>query len=103
MEDKDLALAGFDSLDIMSPDEPMPVPLVKFSEKSPIRNPIMDSPIVQSKATPAADSPSQNIRMTSAQYKQISGEFRCPICTEILVEPVWLPCLHVFCKKCVKK
>ena len=48
MEDKDFTLARFDSLDIMSPDEPMPIPIVKFSEKSPIRNTpnIMDSPIV---------------------------------------------------------
>ena len=48
MKDKDFTLEKFDSLDIMSPDEPIPVPLVKFSDKSPIRNisNIMDSPIV---------------------------------------------------------
>ena len=46
MEDRDFTLNKFDSLDIMSPDE---VPNVKFTEKenTPIRNPIMDSPIVQ--------------------------------------------------------
>lgn len=35
-------------------------------------------------------------------YEQICHEFRCPICTEVLSEPTWLPCMHVFCRKCIR-
>ena len=42
------------------------------------------------------------IHMSTKQYEKISGEFRCPICRNILQDPVWLPCMHVFCRRCVK-
>ena len=47
-------------------------------------------------------SPMQSIQMDKSRYEQMAGEFRCPICIEILVDPVWLPCMHVFCRRCVK-
>lgn len=40
--------------------------------------------------------------MTLNKYELMANEFRCPICTDILVEPMWLPCMHVFCRKCIR-
>mmetsp|Transcript_11829 Transcript_11829/g.15026 ORF Transcript_11829/g.15026 Transcript_11829/m.15026 type:complete len:84 (+) Transcript_11829:155-406(+) len=29
-------------------------------------------------------------------------EFKCPICRSILVQPMFTPCGHVFCSRCLK-
>ena len=48
------------------------------------------------------DDQASKIRMTKNIYDRICGEFRCGICKNIYEEPKWLPCLHVFCHKCIR-
>ena len=36
------------------------------------------------------------------KYEQFCNEMRCPICRNILEDPVFLPCNHCFCHKCIR-
>ena len=35
--------------------------------------------------------------------KDIESEFNCPICDDLMFQPVTTSCGHHFCKKCLKK
>ncbi|XP_069108612.1 uncharacterized protein [Argopecten irradians] len=41
--------------------------------------------------------------MATTLLQTIEDQITCTICFEIFVEPKALPCLHTFCKKCIKK
>ena len=38
----------------------------------------------------------------ATEWKQIEKEITCSVCDEIFNEPKTLPCLHTFCKKCIR-
>merc|ERR1719235_1459565 len=41
-------------------------------------------------------------RAQSMQSSLSIDEFECPVCLDLLCEPLRLPCSHTFCRSCLK-
>lgn len=39
---------------------------------------------------------------TDDSYNKMEEELTCPVCLELYVDPIILPCSHTLCKLCVK-
>jgi N-acetylneuraminic acid mutarotase len=43
------------------------------------------------------------VHLVDESISKIFTELTCPICFDILLDPIQTPCLHVFCKECIEK
>ncbi|KAL0195354.1 hypothetical protein M9458_008926, partial [Cirrhinus mrigala] len=41
-------------------------------------------------------------KMAEARISVDQNEFMCPVCLELLKDPVAIPCGHSYCKSCIK-
>uniref|UniRef100_A0A8C5AU25 RING-type domain-containing protein n=1 Tax=Gadus morhua TaxID=8049 RepID=A0A8C5AU25_GADMO len=41
--------------------------------------------------------------MAQANISVTESQFRCPICLEVLNDPVSIPCGHTYCMRCINK
>ena len=58
-------------------------------------------PCDQAKQRLKKDSPTMAVRPSEALQK-ISEQIKCPVCFEEFYEPKILPCLHVYCSRCLQ-